>query len=187
VATHGRSIWVLDVASLRQMTVRTEGDKAIDPLKEPVTLFTPAPTVRWKLRADLEESGYSKNLRKFYGTNPDRRASIEYAITKPVKNLSFKVTDVTGKLVAEFRNASKEVGFHKQAWGLNRAGGGAAAVPAGTYRAVLTVDGKEYSAPVLLENDPNADPKAIISLEAERRQSEEDEERERDGWDDDED
>ena len=169
VATHGRSIWILDVASLRQMTARADGDKSIDPLKEPVSLFTPAPTVRWKLRADLEESGYSMNLRKFYGTNPERRAAIDYSVTKPVKELSLKITDVTGKMVADLRNASKDVGFHRQYWSLNRAGGGAAAVPAGTYRAVLTVDGKEYSQPVVVENDPHADPKAQIAVESERK------------------
>src|SRR5439155_8049382 len=62
VATHGRSIWILDVASLRQMAPRTEGDKTIDPLKESAVLFAPANVTRWMLRNDLEESPYSKNL-----------------------------------------------------------------------------------------------------------------------------
>ena len=47
VATHGRSVWVLDVNSLRQMSERTERvgneDKKTDPLKDAVTLFAPAP------------------------------------------------------------------------------------------------------------------------------------------------
>src|SRR5439155_8639234 len=152
VATHGRSIWILDVASLRQMTPCTEGDKTIDPLKDPVTLFAPASAVRWKLRSDLEESVYSKNLRKFYGTNPDRRAFIDYSLTKPAKDLSLKILDAAGKVVCEFRNTSKEVGFHRQGWSLNRSGGGSTAVPAGTYRAVLTVDGKEFNQGVTVEN-----------------------------------
>jgi photosystem II stability/assembly factor-like uncharacterized protein len=179
--THGRSAWILDVASLRQMSVRTEDDKKIDPLKETVTLFAPAPAVRWKLRADLEESPYSKNLRKFYGTNPDRRASIDYAVTKPVKELSLKIFDASDKLVWEFRNAAKDVGFHRQAWSLNRTGAGNAAVPAGTYRAVLQIDGKDgprFVQPIVVENDPAADPKAIIRLEGERRSGEEEEEEE---------
>jgi len=179
IATHGRSVWILDVASLRQMPIRTVDDKKIDPLAEAATLFTPAPAVRWKLRADLEESPYSKNLRKFYGTNPDRRASIEYALTKPAKELSLKILDAADKTVWEFRNASKDVGFHKQSWSLNRAGAGGAAVPAGTYRVVLQLDGKDgpkFSAALVVENDPAADPKAIVSLESQLRLGEEEEE-----------
>ncbi|MBX9584005.1 MAG: PDZ domain-containing protein [Gemmataceae bacterium] len=178
-ATHGRSLWVLDVAALRQMAPRTEkaadGEKTVDALKEPVTLFAPAPAVRWKVGAG-GESPYSATVRKFYGTNPDRRAALEYALTKPAKELSLKVVDVTGQTVRTFGNAPKEAGFHRQAWDLTRAGGGpggqgrgpgggglASVVPAGSYRLVLTVDGKEYSQPVVVENDPNADPKAVIT------------------------
>jgi hypothetical protein len=190
VATHGRSIWILDVASLRQMSPRTEkaaeGEATRDPLKDPVTLFAPAPAVRWKLEGG-RESPYSMNLRKFYGTNPDRRASIDYVLNKPAKELSLKVVDVTGKTLWDFRNAPKEAGFHRQKWALNRTGGGPVAVPAGTYRVVLTVDGKEYVQPITVENDPHADPKAVITVESEDRRDEEDEDRERDGWDDDED
>jgi photosystem II stability/assembly factor-like uncharacterized protein len=188
VATHGRSIWVLDVASLRQMSPHTEKgskEEAVrDPLKDPVTLFAPAPAVRWKLEGG-RESPYSLNVRKFYGTNPDRRASIDYVLTKPAKELSLKVQDVTGKTVWDFRNAPKEAGFHRQAWALTRTGGGGIAVPAGSYRVLLVVDGKEYSQPIAVENDPNADPKAVISLEEDQR-TEEDEEREREGWDEEE-
>jgi photosystem II stability/assembly factor-like uncharacterized protein len=185
VATHGRSIWILDVASLRQMAPHTEGDKTTDPLKESATLFAPPNAVRWMLRADLEESQYSKNLRKFYGANPDRRASIDYALTKPAKELSLKILDAAGKIVTEFRSASKEVGFHRQPWSLNRTGGSGTAVPAGTYRVVLTVDGKEYNQGITVENDPHADPKAIVAVEAEARRDEE--EREKEDWDDEED
>ena len=178
VGTHGRSIWILDVASLRQMTARTEDEKKIDPLMEPATLFTPAAAVRWMLRADLEESQYSKNLRKFYGTNPDRRAFIDYSLTKPAKELTLKILDASGKLVWDFRNASKEAGFHRQPWSLNRSGGGSTAVPAGSYRVVLIVDGKEFNQGIAVENDPHADPKAVISLETERRSEEEEREEE---------
>jgi photosystem II stability/assembly factor-like uncharacterized protein len=172
-ATHGRSLWVLDVTAVRQMAPRTEkaagGEKALDPLKDPVTLFAPAPAVRWKLGAG-GESPYSASVRKFYGQNPDRRAALEYALARPAKELSLKVVDVTGQTVRTFGNAPKEAGFHRQGWDLTRAGGGGpggqrlgAVVPAGAYRVVLTVDGKEYSQPIVVENDPNADPKAVIT------------------------
>jgi len=170
VGTHGRSVWILDVASLRQLPARTEkvdgADKTTDPLKEPVTLFAPAPATRWKLEVG-RESPYSMNVRKFYGTNPDRRASLDYLLTRPAKELTLKVVDVGGKLVRDFRSAPKEAGFHRQPWDLTRAGtgGGSALVPAGAYRVVLTADGKEYAQTVTVENDPHADPKAVITAE----------------------
>jgi photosystem II stability/assembly factor-like uncharacterized protein len=193
IATHGRSLWVLDVASLRQMSPRGESASAVDPLKDPATLFTPAPAVRWKLQAG-GESPYSINIRKFYGTNPDRKAGIDYALTKPAKELSLRIVDVTGKPVREFRNASKEVGFHHQTWDLTRSnpeggggggggrgggggggfgGFGGVLIPAGTYRVVLSVDGKEYTQPITVENDPNADPKALITVADQRVENEE--------------
>jgi len=49
-------------------------------------MFAPPTATRWMLRADLEESQYSKNLRKFYGANPDRRASIDYALPSRRRN-----------------------------------------------------------------------------------------------------
>ena len=193
-ATHGRSVWVLDVASIRQMAPRTEkgadGEKAYDPLKDPVTLFAPAPAVRWKVGSS-GESPYSATVRKFYGTNPDRRAPLDYVLAKPAKELTLKVVDVTGQVVRTFGNAGKEAGFHRQSWDLTRAGGGAggpgrgfgagggggfgAVVPAGSYRVVLTVDGKEYSQPIVVENDPNADPKAIVTAGGDQVMGEDDE------------
>ena len=41
---------------------------------------------------------------------------------------------------------------------------------------VLTVDGKEYAQPITVENDPNADPKAVITVESQRLEGEEEEE-----------
>lgn len=105
-------------------------------------------------------------------------------MTKPAKSLSLKLLDASGKLVWDFRNAAKDAGFHRQMWSLNRAGGGNLAVPAGTYRVVLNVDGKEFNQGITVENDPHADPKAQIAVETERTLTEEEEEeREREGWD----
>ena len=41
------------------------------------------------------------------------------------------------------------------------------AVAAGTYRVVLTVDGKEYTTTVRIENDPNAPGRNLTNEEAE--------------------
>jgi hypothetical protein len=169
VGTHGRSIWILDVASIRQMSVRKEvvgkDEKTIDPLKEAVTLFAPAPATRWKLEAG-RESPYSKDLRKFYGTNPLLGATLDYILGKQAKAVSLKVTDAAGTLVREFRTPPTEAGFHRLQWNLS---GPKGTVPAGNYRVTLTVDGKEFTQVLTVENDLKADPKAIISFDIKRR------------------
>ena len=154
-ATHGRGIWILDVASLRQIKPET--------LKAPATLLTPSPAVRWKIDGGRENS-FSPNTRKFIGQNPDRRARIDYILAAPAKELSLKIQDVAGKTVQEFRAASKTAGYHRETWSLTRGNAGAALVPAGGYRVVLIVDGKEYVQPLTVENDPHADPKAVITV-----------------------
>jgi len=165
VATHGRSIWVLNVHTLRQFPVRKEtvgkSEKTVDPLAEPVTLFAPAPATRWKLEGG-REFPYSKDVRKFYGQNPPLGTSFDYLLTKPAKAVSLKVTDANGTVVREFRTANAEVGFHRLAWNLS---GPRGVVPAGAYRVTLTVDGKDFSQLLTVENDPKADPKAIITLD----------------------
>jgi photosystem II stability/assembly factor-like uncharacterized protein len=169
VATHGRSIWILDTASIRQMTTRKEtigkDERTIDPLKEAVTLFAPPTATRWKLEGG-REFPYSKDVRKFYGTNPFPGTSFEYLLMKPAKAVSLKVTDATGSVVREFRTAPGEVGFHRLQWNLSSPKG---TVTAGIYKVTLTVDGKDYTQALTVENDPKADPKAVISLEIPRR------------------
>jgi len=165
VATHGRSIWVLDVASIRQMSARTEkagGEtKVIDPLKEPATLFAPPTATRWKIEGG-RESPYSKDVRKFYGTNPQPGTAIDYLLTKVAKAVSLKVTDVNGTVLRNFEGTSGEVGFHRLRWNLSASG---STIPAGGYRVTLTVDGKDYIKSLTVENDPKADPKAVINYD----------------------
>ncbi|HVL13313.1 MAG TPA: PDZ domain-containing protein, partial [Gemmata sp.] len=114
VATHGRSVWVVDVNSLRQMPARTEragkDEKTIDPLKDAVTLFAPAPATRWKL--DNRGFPYSRDVRKFYGTNPTRGATIDYLLNAKAKSVTLKVTDVTGNTVRQFQGVGTDAGFH---------------------------------------------------------------------------
>ena len=181
IATHGRSVWIMDVSTLRQMNA--------DNLKAAATLFPPGNATRWR-PADRQDSPYSINVRKFFGTNPARGAIIDYALTAPAKEVSVAIIDVTGKKVREFRSAAATVGMHRLEWNLSSGGGGGfggpggggrggfgggASVPAGGYRVVLTVDGKEFAQPLVVENDPNADPKALIAGGAEVEQDEEEE------------
>jgi S1-C subfamily serine protease/photosystem II stability/assembly factor-like uncharacterized protein len=174
--THGRSLWVLDVTSLRQMKAEA--------LKAPVTLFAPAPGIRWRAEGGAE-SPYSQTDKKFVGQNPPTGTSIDYLLTKPANKVSLKILDINGRTVREFTEQrdrlSKSPGFHRISWDLRRGGGGVAgfggggrggfgggpAVPTGTYRVVLTVDDKEFAQTVTVENDPNAAPDLIAAEEEE--------------------
>jgi photosystem II stability/assembly factor-like uncharacterized protein len=144
IATHGRGIWILDVASLRQMTPEV--------LKAPATLFAPANVIRWQFGPG--SFPYSRDIRKFYGTNPPAGGFIDYMLTVPAKEVSVKVLDVNGKAVREFRTPAATPGFHRLQWSPPKAG---------AYRVVLTVDGKEYAQMVTVENDPNAAANAVIT------------------------
>jgi photosystem II stability/assembly factor-like uncharacterized protein len=144
IATHGRSVWVLDVASLRQMTAEA--------LKAPATLFAPATVTRWQFGPG--SFPYSRDVRKFYGTNPPPGGTIDYLLTQPAKDVTVKVLDVNGKSVREFRQPPTTVGFHRLQWSPPKAGG---------YRVVLNVDGKELPQLLVAENDPNADARAVIT------------------------
>ena len=60
-ATHGRSIWILDVTALRQMTA--------DALKAPVELYRPNTVIRWRTEPQ-RGSIYGVGSRLFVGQNP---------------------------------------------------------------------------------------------------------------------
>jgi photosystem II stability/assembly factor-like uncharacterized protein len=180
-ATHGRSIWIVDVTPLRQAT------------KEAVTadahLFKPQTAVRWQ-----QDPRHGGTNRRFVGQNPPTGAQLYYSLTRPAEKVSLKVVDVEGKTVAQLR-ASTEPGLHRVPWNLalvTEGGGfggmgkggfkggkgkgqppagkgaeeqppplgvpgftGGRAAPPGTYRVLLTVDGREFSQVLRLEADPS--------------------------------
>ena len=110
-ATHGRSLWVLDVSSLRQMTRPHFTDKA--------TLYTPGPLTLWRLDA-TREGMFKTGTRAFTGTNPPRAVAIDFVLPKKVDKLSLKITDIEGKLVTELDVANHtEAGVHRITWDLS--------------------------------------------------------------------
>jgi photosystem II stability/assembly factor-like uncharacterized protein len=156
-ATHGRSLWVLDVTPLRQATR--------DVLRAEAFLFEPGSAIRWRT-----EPRRGQTNRRYVGQNPARGATLDYALARKAEKIGLKVLDVDGATVRELR-ASSEPGLHRVVWDLGRAVGprqgerpGAAGggrgpvrtrpVPPAVYRVVLTVDGKEYARHVRVEPDP---------------------------------
>jgi photosystem II stability/assembly factor-like uncharacterized protein len=173
-ATHGRSLWVLDVTTLRQLKA--------DQAKEPATLFAPADVTLWQL--DFTHDGmFRTGTRHFVGQNPPRQAAFDYFLPRNAAKLSLKILDPIGKLVRELDLAKEaDAGLHRVSWDL---GGGPALkagkvkqgkapatakrqpVKPGTYVVALDVDGVTYQRLLTVEVDPRTRTAGTAADEAE--------------------
>jgi hypothetical protein len=147
-ATHGRSLWILDITPLQQMSPKV--------LEGGPVLYKPNTAVRWQAAPNRGRSG-----RTFVGENPPPGAQIYYSLPKKAEAARLRVIDIDDKVVAELPT-STAAGLHRVSWNLTRGTGrapgvrppggrggpGRAArqlVPAGSYRVALTVDGKDLA------------------------------------------
>jgi photosystem II stability/assembly factor-like uncharacterized protein len=176
-ATHGRSLWVLDVSALRQMTSEARA--------APVHLFAPRGAVHWR---PMPGRGSG---RTYVGENPASGATIRYALARKAKAAALRIETLDGRLVRELA-ATVEPGLHAASWDLRwrrpegrRVRYGPRAKP-GTYRVVLTVDGEERRSELLLEMDPEADDERWLAMQDEAEEAEaryrEDKDRRRNPW-----
>jgi photosystem II stability/assembly factor-like uncharacterized protein len=154
-ATHGRSLWVLDVTALRQLTAATQSEAA--------TLLRPATTVRW-----LPDPSRGRTNRRFVGDNPEPGASLYFILTKKADKVGLKIIDGSGKRVREL-DAPKTPGLHRVLWDMTSPVAEKPMpgepprgnpVAAGTYKVVLTVDGVELTQFLKIENDPAGPPRS---------------------------
>lgn len=156
VATHGRSIWILDVAMLRQVKEET--------FKEDAVLFKPATVTRWR-----SEAGRGGTSRRFVGENPVNGAPIYYFLPKKAEKVTLRIMDHEGKTIREI-SGSADAGLNKVVWNLTRSstrptgqqpprrggqGGFAFFAAPGNYLVVLDVDKKEARQTIRVEGDPN--------------------------------
>ncbi|MCH8259687.1 MAG: PDZ domain-containing protein [Planctomycetes bacterium] len=175
-ATHGRSLWVLDVTALRQMSAET--------VKADAQLYKPGTAIQWR----SQPGGGAGTARRFTGQNPSPGAQLFYSLNGRARDVSLKITDAAGKTIRELE-ASADAGLHHVGWDLRRpapqrrAGGqrgrggfgsggrrfggrrGPAVAP-GTYRVVLTVDDKEFVQELVVAPDPEF-PNSQFALEDE--------------------
>jgi photosystem II stability/assembly factor-like uncharacterized protein len=182
-ATHGRSLWVVDVNLLRQLKPYAFTAKS--------HLFTPAPAITWRSEPG-RLSIYGHGSRRYFGENPTPGAQIYYSLTKKAEKGSLRVVDYAGQTVRELE-FKKEPGLHRVTWNLARAGAGGGMkggkggggfgggfgggmggkgkfaggfggppVTPGTYRVVLNVDGEEVLVPIRVEADP-VSPSVLIA------------------------
>jgi S1-C subfamily serine protease/photosystem II stability/assembly factor-like uncharacterized protein len=105
-ATHGRSLWVMDLTPLRQMTA--------DAIAAPAWLYEPATVVRWRAEP---ERGTGTGAQRFVATNPARGAAFVYSITKKAEKASIRIVDYLGSTIREIE-AKTEPGLHVATWDL---------------------------------------------------------------------
>ena len=149
LATHGRSIWILDVTPLRQMNEESLGGS--------VYLFEPNDAIHWRRLPDRSASG------GYVGENPPTAAEIYYYLKGDVERLHLRFVDGTGNPVRELEPSNK-LGLHRVLWDLRTLGGQGsdgpapghlgALVPAGVYWVVLTADEYTITQQLRVEADP---------------------------------
>ena len=163
LATHGRSLWIFDDATvIQQMTPQV--------LDSTAHLFS----VRPGLRFASTFTRYGIGDKVFTGPNPAAGALITYYLKEKLDDKAdFKVQifDREGKLVQDLERPSREKGLNRIAWNLRFGGPEVRRPPSpeqiafgfgprgpwvlpGTYTVKMTVGGKVYEQPVEVRLDP---------------------------------
>lgn len=107
LATHGRSVWILDsISALEQMNAKT--------LESPVEVFNVRPATMWKMREKRSFDGHDV----FEGANPPEGAIIDFwAKAKPdAKEVKIEVLDAAGKHVATVKPPALDAGVNRVIW-----------------------------------------------------------------------
>jgi len=177
VATHGRSLWILDANPLRRFSREVLAAEA--------TLFKPQPAVIWR-----REPSRGGTLRSFVGENRPSGARIWYGLAAAADPVLVTIEDAAGKVIRKIETSGKK-GLNLVTWDLRetprarrsssgrqgfRGRGGrffrrrGRRVSPGTYRVVLEVAGKRFESEIRVEVDP-AHPDGIY-LESEELREE---------------
>ncbi len=173
VATHGRGIYIVDLAPFAELTPAV--------LASDVHLFVPEPEIRW-VASDRTNYAFSN----FDGESEEEGASLYYYLGDDAADVSLNVYQ--GALLISELEAESGAGLHKVQWDLTKRvarsaseqermreqmgsggggggffGGGASReeriryemsdAPPGTYRVVLSVDGRTFEETVTILKD----------------------------------
>jgi photosystem II stability/assembly factor-like uncharacterized protein len=106
-ATHGRSLWLLDVTPLRQVNKEV--------LAAAAHLFQPKTAARHRT-----EPSHGGTTRRYAGQNPPNGAQLYYSLGAKAEKVSLKVVDYTGKTVRELASSGSP-GLHRVVWNLDMA------------------------------------------------------------------
>jgi photosystem II stability/assembly factor-like uncharacterized protein len=111
VATHGRSIWILDDLTPIQ--------HAVDALSHDAWLFPVRPAM--SLFDEPEDRSRWMGDRPFWGRNPPRGAIVSYYLRRPAKAVRVSVRDAAGAAVADVDATTTDAGaagIHRVVWDL---------------------------------------------------------------------
>jgi photosystem II stability/assembly factor-like uncharacterized protein len=157
VATHGRSIWVLDDATPLQQYPEA--------IKSDAFLFDTRPAMQFN---QANDRGFLAD-KPFFGKNPTYGAPISFYLSKPQTNVALRIRDAAGTQVRELTGddlrEARGAGVNRVYWdlrhqplpplaGQQQAGGGGGFggggnngpnVLPGEYRVTLVVDGKDVA------------------------------------------
>ena len=150
-ATHGRSLWILDIAPLRQLSTDLLASKA--------ALFRTSQAVLWAGALTSTRSGH----RYFSGNNGRFGAPMRYFLGGGAKSVTLEILNIKGNRVRRLKPETKP-GLHHVQWDLradpprrygnSRSRVGPAVRP-GVYLAKLTVDGKAFQESIHVKSDPD--------------------------------
>lgn len=179
-ATHGRSLWILDVSALRQFS--------FDTLKTQNVFYKPQEVIRWQ-----SEPSRGGTNRQFRGENPPGGAVLYYSLKEKAERVRITFLDTNGNRLASI-SGGNEKGLNRVTWNLVARGGGGRrpgrqrppAITTGEIRAVLNVDGVELTQTLKLVADPTvpADVRAEQAKEDTEKRLESDEDDEEEEQDD---
>ncbi|MFY9234335.1 MAG: hypothetical protein WAO58_07735 [Fimbriimonadaceae bacterium] len=140
IGTHGRSIWILPIGALEEMTSEN--------LDKDVVLTKPAPVYNLG-RVTGGQQGAWDGDRVYMSPNTQPGTLISYYLKADMTgDAKVKVVDAMGETMGEMTGTAKK-GLNVVNW---RPGRGQRVAAAGEYRVVLTVGGKEYVTSVKVEN-----------------------------------
>ncbi len=143
IGTHGRSIYVMDVAPLEQLTPKA--------LAEAAYLCDVKPVTALAMRAT---SGL-RGGKLYAAPNPPAGAHVYYHLREGTKEtVTLTITDAAGKKMTEIKGTA-DAGLHRIVWPLRAAGAMrvGAMVPAGEYVAKLRVGDRELTKKFRVEAD----------------------------------
>jgi photosystem II stability/assembly factor-like uncharacterized protein len=89
VATHGRSLWILDhLEPIQEYTAAQVAD---------AKLFSAPTALEWKSKDDRNDEFWGHNY--FIGENPPTEAVIQFNLKRPATKLAVQINDASGKMV----------------------------------------------------------------------------------------
>ena len=111
IATHGRGVWILDVAPLRQMT---------EDLAAGAHLFEPRETILWGRGGVGKSDLYGGD--RWYGDNHETGAILYYYTPNGAGEVSLTVSDSSGALLRSLPlgDDAGSPGLHRLVWDLSR-------------------------------------------------------------------